>query len=441
MSARSDELLGQATYAVDAALTAGAADAVASASWGRSLDFAWREGKLEKVQENTSRSLGIAVYVDGRYSTHGTNDLDPARLTAFIREAVALTRALEPDPFRKIPDPALYEGRSDVDLDLIDPSLVTLSREERLAICARIEERARAHEDVISATSGIADGHGISARVSSNGFSGSRERTSLWYGAEVTMREGETKRPEAYRWVGGLHRDGLPSPDEVGDEALRRCVTRIGAGKVPSVRTTMVIDREAAAGFIGRIFGAMSARAIQQKRSFLAGKKGERIASDVLTLRDDPFVVRGMGSRHYDGEGIAAKRRTIVEGGILQSYYVDTYYGRKLEWEPTSGSASNILFQHGEEGRDELLTAADSGIYVESWLGGNANPTTGDFSFGVRGRLIEGGSLGAPVSEMNVTGNYLDILQHLAAVGNDPVPWSAFRAPTLAFEDVQFSGT
>ena len=440
MSRRAEELLEKARYAVGVAVKAGAADAVASTSWGRSLDFGWREGKLEKVQESTSRSLGIAVYVDGRFSTHGTNDLEESRLAEFIHEAVALTRALEPDPFRLITDPALYEGRSDVDLDLVDPSLVSLSREERLAICRRLEERASEHADVISVTSGIADGHGISARVSSNGFEGSRERTSLWYGAEVTMREGETKRPEAYRWVGGLHRDGLPSPDDVGREALRRCVTRLGAAKVPSVRTTMVIDRDAASGFIGRIFGAMSARAIQQKQSFLAGKLGERIASEVLTLRDDPHVIRGMGSKHFDGEGIAATPRTVIEKGVLKSYYVDTYYGRKLGWAPTSGSASNILFEYGDADRDGLLATAGSGIYVESWLGGNANPTTGDFSFGVRGRLIDGGSLGDPVSEMNVTGNFLEILQRLVAVGNDPVPWSAFRAPTLVFEDVQFSG-
>jgi PmbA protein len=441
MSARSDELTGQAAYAVETALAAGAGDAVASASWGRSLDFAWRGGQLEKVQESTSRSLGIALYVDGRFSTHGTNDLDRERLVGFIHEAVALTRALQPDPFRVIPDPALYEGRSEVDLDLVDSSLVSLTREERMAICARLEERAAAHDDVISVTSGIADGHGISARVSSNGFSGSRERTSLWYGAEVTMSEGDTKRPESHRWVGGLHRDGLPSPDEVGDEALRRCVTRLGASKVPSVRTTMVIDREAAAGFIGRIFGAMSARAIQQKQSFLADKLGQSIASSVLTLRDAPFIPRGMGSRLYDGEGISTTPRTIVENGVLQSYFVDTYYGRKMGWEPTSGSASNILFALGDTDRDGLLRGAQSGIYVESWLGGNANATTGDFSFGVRGRVIEGGELGAPVSEMNVTGNYLEILGRLSAVGNDPVPWSAFRAPTLVFDDVQFSGT
>ena len=148
-----------------------------------------------------------------------------------------------------------------------------------------------------------------------------------------------------------------------------------------------------------------------------------------------------MGSRLYDGEGIAARGRTIVEAGVLESFFVDTYYGRKLGWEPTSGSASNILFELGADDGTALIKAAGEGIYVESWLGGNANGTTGDFSFGVRGRLIEGGALAAPVSEMNVTGNYLDILQQLVAVGNDPVPWSAFRAPTLVLEDVQFSGT
>jgi PmbA protein len=441
MSVRREELLAKARYAVEVALAGGAQDSVASASWGRSLDFSWRDGKLEKVQENTSRYLGVALYVDGRFSTHGTNDMDPQRLALFIREAISLTSALEPDPFRKIPDPALYAGRPTVDLDLIDPSLVALPRDERLAICARMEERASNHTDVISVTTGIADGHGISARVSSNGFEGASERTSLWYGAEVTMREGETKRPEAHRWVGGLHREGLPTPDEVADEALRRCVTRIGASKIPSLRTTMVIDREAAAGFIGRIFGAMSARAIQQKRSFLADKLGESIASEILTLRDDPLISRGMGSRLYDGEGISSRPRTIIEEGVLKSYFVDTYYGRKLGWEPTSGSSSNILFELGVDDKDALLKAAGTGIYVESWLGGNANATTGDFSFGVRGRVIEGGEFAAPVSEMNVTGNYLEILQHLVAVGNDPVPWSSFRAPTLVFEDVQFSGT
>lgn len=439
-----DELLERARDAVKMATDAGASDAVASSGWGRSLEFQWRDDKVEKVQESTSKALRIALYVDGRFSSHGTNDLDPTRLRRFVAEAVALTRALEPDSFRKITPAELYEGRSDVELDLVDHALTVdapdaMTREARLDWIKRLHDAAHADEVVISATSGMMDSHSASARVSSNGFEGTMERTSVWFGAECTIKDGE-KRPEASRWVGGLHRDGLQGPEEVGAECLRRVLSRRGQRKVESQRTAMVVDPESGAGLIGRIFGAMTAGAVQQKRSFLADKKGESIASSALTLVDDPLILRGMGSRLYDGEGIASKKRTIVKDGVLDTFFVDTYYGRKLGWEPTTGGASNITFAHGDKSRDEIMADVGEGILVTSWLGGNANATTGDFSFGMRGHRIVGGAIGEPVSEMNVTGNYLDLLQRLSLVGNDPVPWSAFRCPTLVFDDIQFSG-
>jgi PmbA protein len=435
-----DELLEQARVAIDMALQAGAEDAVARVSRGRSIEFGWRDGKLEKVQEDTSRGLGISLYVEGRFSGHSTNDLDPSRLQSFIREAVALTRLLEVDPFRRIPDPKLYEGREDHDLDQVDASLVDLTREDRVRWCEQLFESGSGHDDVISVTSGVADAYGVSASVSSNGFEGTREGSSVWYGSEVTVSDGPTKRPEAARWVGGSHLDGLPSPDETGAEALRRVLARRGANKAPSAKMTMVVDPESGASLMGRIFGAISAGAIQQKRSYLAEKLNESIASPLLTLVDDPFRPRMLGSRLWDGEGIAAKRRTVIDAGVLKTFYIDTYYGRKLGWEPTTGSPSNSLFEGGHGTLAEILAEVGEGLYVNSWLGGNANMTTGDFSFGLRGHVIRNGELAEPVSEMNVTGNYADLLPRLTRVGDDPVPWASFRTPTLVFEGIQFSG-
>ena len=433
------DLLVQAQAAVAEALAAGAQDASVGVHWGRSLEVSWRDRKLEKIQESVSKSLGVALYVDGRFSTHGTNDLDPGRLRDFLRDAVELTRVLEPDPFRRIPEPELYLGRAELELDLVDPTIRDLGRKERLAMCQTMEEHARGHEEVISATTGVSDGHGVSARATSNGFAGSSEGTRLWYGAECTLQEGE-KRPEANWWVGGIHHEGLPDPGSVGAECLKRGLRRLGARKVSSRRTTMVVDREAAGSLIGRIFGALSAGSIQQKRSFLTGKIGERIASPVLTMRDEPLLVRGMGSRLWDGEGIAARPMVVLENGELRSYYVDTYYGRKLGWAPTTGGPSNVLFDTAPGDADALMRDVNDGLYVTSWLGGNANMTTGDFSFGLRGHLIEHGKATAPVSEMNVTGNYLDLLQKLVRLGDDPLPWSSFRAPSMVFRDVDFSG-
>ena len=119
---------------------------------------------------------------------------------------------------------------------------------------------------------------------------------------------------------------------------------------------------------------------------------------------------------------------------------MDTYYGRKLDWAPTTGSPSNLVLRLGDEDLEGLVARTANGILVSSWLGGNADLTTGDFSFGLRGHAVREGTRAQPVGEMNVTGTYRDLLGRLAAVGNDPLPWSTCRTPTLVFEDIEFSG-
>jgi len=435
-----EELLDQAKLAVELGKQAGADDVVAGVSWSRGMKFEWREGRLERVQESTSRRLGLALYVDGRYSTCGTNDLEPTRLRRFAREAVDLTRCLEQDPHRRITPPELYGGRSDVDLELVDPALADVSREQRVEWCQEMDEHARNDPIVQTSECWISDSHGIGARATSNGFEGVQEETGVWFFSEVSAIDGD-KRPEEHHYAGGCHLAGLPRPASIGEEALRRARARLGAVKAPSTRTTMILDPEAGAGFLGRVFGALSAGSIQQQRSYLAQSLDQPIASAPVSLTDDPLRVRGLSSQHYDSEGIAARPRTIIEEGVLRSFYVDTYYGRKLGWEPTTGGTSNVVFQHGPRNLEQIVASVQDGILVRSWLGGNANMTTGDFSFGIRGHLVKNGQLAGPVSEMNVTGNYGDVLARIVEVGNDPVPWSSFRTPTIVFEDVQFSGS
>jgi len=435
-----EELLASAEEAVALAQQAGADEVFASTTRTRSVEFSVRDGTLEKVKDATSKSLSLRLYVDERYSRHSTTDLRPEQLKAFVAEAVALARALQPDPFRKITDPALYEGRAEVDLELLDPGIPTLTREERLALCEAQNALLAGKDKVVSATSGCEDGHGVSAAASSNGFRGAQEETWLWVGSEVTLRDEGDKRPEAWMWAGAANRSDVPAAEEVARIALERAHQRLGAKKGPTARTTMVVDPSAAPNLVSRLLGPADAESIQQGQSFYAGRKGQKMFSELLTVVDDPLVPRGLGSRLFDGEGIAAKRLPIIEAGVLRNLYVDTYYGNKLGWEPTTGGPSNRILGLGEQGLEALLAAADGGVYVTSWLGGNADPTTGDFSFGIRGHLIEGGRVGAPVGEMNVTGNLEDLFTRLVALGNDPWPYSSIRAPTLVFEDVQFSG-
>lgn len=435
------ELQTRADEAVALATSAGAQGVWATATRSREVEFTGRDGSLEKVQENTSRSLSLALYVDGRYSTHSTTSLRPDRLQAFVEDAVALTRMLQADPDRELPDPALFEGRSDVDLQDLDPGVDALTTEQRQAWLDAIDGAARADERVISAMGYCSGTTSDGAMSSSNGFAGAWKRSQVWLGASVTVRDEGDARPEGGRWIGARRLDQLYSGEQLAKEALELATSRLGSRKGPTERTKMIVDPHAGGRLIGSLLGAANARSVSQGRSFWAGKTGEQLFGSALTITDEPLMPGALGSRHFDSEGIAARPLSIVEGGVIKNLYVDTYYGKKAGLAPTSGSRSNVIV-HPTVQKDlaGLLEDIGEGIYVTSWLGGNSDGTTGDFSLGLRGFQVHKGQIGAPVGEMNVTGNLAELFGQLVAVGNDPSPYRSTQVPTLIFDGVQFSG-
>lgn len=436
----SADLQNRAAQAVELAKGAGAAEAWATATQGRDVEFEYRDGALEKVKDTTSRSLNINVYASGRYSSHQTTDLNPARLKSFVAEAVAITRALEPDEHRKITPAELFAGRSEADLDLVDAAVAQISREQRLAWCRELDKIATAHDRVISATAGIYDGTLNSASASSNGFAGTHAETYCWYGTNITLMDKGDKRASDGYYVGGQHVASLPPAEDVARTGLERALSRLGSEKGPTTKSPMIVDARAAGSLVGRLLGPANARRVHQGQSFWAELVGEQAFSTKLSISDDPLIPRGFGSRHYDGEGIASQYLPIVENGVVSNLYVDTYHGRKAGMKPTTGSASNRVIAPGELSLDDLLTQVGNGVYVTSWLGGNADQTTGDFSLGLRGHMIENGEIGRPVSEMNVTGNLRDLFSQLELVGNDVYTYSSTLTPSLVFGGVDFSG-
>ena len=435
------ELQTRASDAVQLALDSGADGAWASASRTRKVEFQARDGSLEKVQEDTSASVSVQLYVDGRYSTHSTTSLKPERLGAFVKEAVEMTRALAPDPDRALPDAALFAGRSDADLQIADGTVDTITREQRMAWLDGLDAGARTHEAVISATSYVSDDHTRGAAASSNGFEGTWEGTSVWVGAEVTVREEGERRPEGGHWLGVRNVADLPTMSDVGAAALNKAVARLGSTQGPTERTTLIVDPQVGGRLFWSLLRPAHIRMIHQGRSFYADQVGEQVVSDALTVTDEPLLPRGLASRHFAGEGSAARPMPIFEAGVLRNLYADTYYSRKAEFAPTTGGPSNLVLAPSvDKDFAGLLQDIGEGIYLTSWLGGNSDSTTGDFSFGLRGHHVHKGQIGAPIGEMNVTGNLLDLFGSLVAVGNDPWTYRRFRTPTMVFEGVQFSG-
>jgi PmbA protein len=430
--------------AAAAARKAGAQQAAVVAARVRTVEVGWRDGRLEKLKEATTRGLQVEIYVDGRYSLVSTSDLRPDAVASFVADAVAVARKLEADPSRGLPDPKLYQGQASVDLDLLDPGQARLTATARRERAQAAEAGARGVKDagsILSVTTSFTDALAESFRVHTDGFEGTRRGTSFQTSAEVSVKDPDGRRPEDWDAAGARHLASIPAPDAVGRAAAERAVARIGSRKGESAAMTMIVDARAAGRLVSTLIGPLSGMALQQKQSCLEGKIGQAIGSPLLDVSDDPLVPRGLDSRLFDGEGMAARRFPVFEKGVLRNCYVDCYYGRKLKMDPTTRSASNLAWALGTKGQLALAADAKEAVIVTGFLGGNSNGTTGDFSLGVQGYRVRGGQVAEPVGEMNISGNVLDVWKRLVAVGNDPYPYSKMRTPTLVFEGVQFAGT
>ncbi len=438
-----DPLEGIAQSAMAGALTRGVDGVRAVAARGRSVSVTYRKGRADKVQESRRASLTLHLYCAGRYTTCTSSDLRPGALAGFLDSAVAMVKAMVPDPARQMPDPALYAGRQERDLALFDAAISACTPAERDALARATEAAAleAAGARVLSAEATWEDDESEFFQVHSNGFAGSQRESQFWLSAEVSLADENDRKPSGWDVAGARWRARLPDPAVVGSGAAERARQCLGAHKVDTRRAPMIVENRAVGRLLGQLLGALRGRAVQQQQSFLAGKQGQRIASEVLHLVDDPFLPAGFGSRLFDSEGIAARVLPVIERGVLQNYFIDTYYARKLGVPPTTGDGSNLVLAPGTRSLDELIAAVGDGILVRGFIGGNTNPVTGDFSLGIFGTLIENGQLGPAVSEMNISGSHLDLWQRLQAAGNDVWPYSSLLAPSLVFDGVQFSGS
>lgn len=444
MSKNDQDMLAIAQSCIGLAKSAGANNASARAYRVRDVSLDYRDGKVEKISESTTRGVNIQLYVDGRYSSASTSDLRPDALKTFIGDAVTLAKNIAADPFRALPDPELYKGQSSVDLQLEDPKYSSVSADEGRRVAKVMHDAARAvkgNEAILSVTSSFSSNLVENWMVTSNGFAGSSRGTSFSISAGVSAKDADGRRPEEYDYAGSRFWASLPDAAAIGAKASQRTLNRLGSKKGESAAMTVMVDNRAGGRLVAMLSAALTGASLQQKRSFLEGKLGQQIVSPLVSITDDPLIAKAFGSRKFDGEGIAAKPRVIVENGVLKSYYIDTYYGRKLKADPTTGSPSNLTWKLGDKNQQQLLKDVKNGLLITSFIGGNSNSGTGDFSVGVVGFLVRDGAIAEPVAEMNLSGNHLEFWKKLAAIGNDPFPYSSQRTPTLVFDNVSVAGT
>lgn len=402
--------------------------------------FELQNGKMDRLQQAQESGLSINLFVDGRYGNYSTNRLNAQELKQFISNGIESTRYLAPDAARVLPDPARYYGGGQPDLQLFDEAIHSLNPDEKVELAASAAREVLGRDErVVSVATSYVDGENSIYRLTSNGFEGESKSTWFSVSAEVSMMgEGEA-RPSASWYESAVMYSRLPKSG-IGARAFERVLRKLGQSKVATGRYTMVVDAACSRQLLGPVMEALSGSALQQNNSFLLQQLHRQVGSSLLNLRDEPHRIGAHGARYFDSEGVATRAMDVFSEGVLQTYYISTYHARKMQVEPTISTPSLLVMQPGSQGVEGLVSDVQRGILVTGFNGGNCNSSTGDFSYGIEGFLIENGQLTQAVNEMNVTGNMITLWASLIAVGNDARECSSWRIPSLVFDEVNFSG-
>ena len=438
----SGDLLKIATQATELATSLGADEVTTSISKSVSTEMSQREGVVEKSKQSHSMSISVSLLVDGRYSIHSASDPRPEALRSFLEKAIAATRFLEPDDNRglsKITDMGSYDAQL---LDLYDKGWTNrtpTNRREDLAILEGACIDQGKNDPVRSISVWVWDANTESCMLCSNGYSAQWKRSQFGHGGSITMEEGD-RLPEAYDFYSARHLSDLPSLEEVAKSLLVRGRRRLSSNAIDSDRLPMLLENRAAPKVLNVLTGPMSGTSIYEKRSCLVGKRGNRIAPNGFSIYNDPLIRRGIASFPYDSDGLESKKLPLIEDGILRNFFVGVYNGRRLEEQPTTASSANLTMSAGTRSPQEILNDLPKAIRVEGFLGGNTNPITGDYSFGITGTLFKNGKAVQGVSEMNISGNLFDLLPKWQEAATDIWTFGHYRVPSLLFNDIQFSG-
>jgi PmbA protein len=444
-----------ARHCIEYAMTKGAEGVRLSLNKNVMDSCSMLNGELDKVSHSADRSIYLYLYVDGRYGTFSTNRLDTEELESFIDKAIVMVKMLGEDRCRRLPDPTrtAKDATGGMELGLYDShyegcdSDSRLKKAEEMSIIKTLAQSEG--YKVLSEECEYAESLDDTLLMDSQGFEGRHTETSFNCFSELTIQDNDGNRYSGYWWEASPHFNVLRLK-ECSYTALERAVSQIGPRNRRSGRYRMVVDGTVASRLVSPLINALNASAIQQKMSFLEGSMEKKIFSEGLTIMDNARTLGKSGSRMYDSEGVATQNRAIIEHGVVKQYFVSTYMSEKTGFAPTIEDISRPClspFMAGKELNDlekgvslkDILGLCSNGIYVTGFNGGNCNPVTGDFSFGIEGFAFSKGKVTHPVKEMLITGNIVELWNSFTAAGTDTRSSSRWQIPTLAFENVSFS--
>jgi PmbA protein len=458
----SSDLKQLASDILSKALKAGATDAEAVVYEGDEFSALVRLGQVETLKESGSRAVGLRVFIGQRTASTSSSDFSSDSIARLVEGAITLARITSEDPFAGLPESHEF-GQLEGDLHLYFDDVNQMPPSERIEIARRTEAAALAYDTRIQNSGGGDFDTSTSHKIlmNSRGFTGEYRRSYCGFSASPIAHDDKGNMQRNYWFSNSRTTTLLEDPEEIGHEAARRTLKRLGARQVKTQKAPVVFSPEIARGIIGNIFDAANGDAIYRNASFFSGQLGEQVAGENITVIDDGTMIHhvhggasigGFGTRPFDGEGLPTRRTVLVERGILKNYVTNTYTARKLNMKSTGNAsrglagnpgigAGNFFLEAGTLTPEQIIGDITSGLYVTETMGFGVNLVTGDYSQGASGMWIENGEIAFPVEEITIAGNLKDMYRNIVAIGNDLVFRGASAAPTIRIEGMTIAGS
>lgn len=447
-----DKIMDYQEFAQDvvtAAMRTGAEEAEVFLQTGDEFSVTVRKGAVETVTQAGSKGLGLRVFVDKRMAFASTTDFGKEAVGDMVKTAVQLAKSASRDRYNGLPDVSLGVAQH---LDLYDSAVPEIPADRKIELAKEAEKAAFDYDPRITNSEGGVFGSDSGMRLIANSKGVLYSNCSTSCGiTSIPIAEQNGEKQVAYYWTSKRFFDELESPTEVGRQAAKRAVEKLGATKVETQKAPVVFDWSIATVLWGSVFGALDGDSVHRGMSFLKKMIGRRIASPIVTLIDDPLMPRGLGSMPFDGEGVLTKTKVVVENGILRMYFYDARTARKYHKEPTGNARrgfssvpsvgpANFYLKPTDTTPEEIVQGITNGFYVTDTIGRGINGVTGDFSVGASGMWIRDGELAYPVQEVTIAGNMLDMMKNIEAIANDARFMSSVVSPTFKISEMIISG-
>jgi PmbA protein len=433
-----DYLKKKASYCIDLAKKLGATDVAAVVTHSISETVNFRNKKLNEADRSDSLGIGLEIYIGKKKSGITSSNLNEDNIKTLIDRCIETTKITPEDEFNSLPDQDLLAKKIN-DLNLYDDDHI--ENNKKIEYLKEAEETALEKKEITNTETGFTESKSNFILASSDGFLNGYKSSSFTASCVAVAKDSDDNMERDYEFTSTCHLQDMLKPNQIGSLAAKKTIQKLNPQKIESEKISIIFDRRISKGILSIFANAISASSIARGTSFLKDKIDEEIFSTSINIYDKPDIVKGLGSKYFDSEGVKTKELKLVDQGILKHYLVDTYYGKKLNLKSNgrSGGTSNLFFEKGSISYKDLLKLNQRTLYITETIGHGSNLVTGDYSVGATGFMVENGIFKYPVSEITIAGNFKEIFKNITLADDLEFKYST-NAPTMLIEGMVVAG-